>query len=473
MAHTTIEDLRKVIALQDLPDDHLQWLLDHGESSEHEDGDLIIKTGDPIDDMWLLYEGKTHFYLDVNGKLVYYQTFQNDEQTGGVGGLLPYSRMKSAPGNNYAVGKVRSLHLHKKYFRELENLNPDLIQKLIGYMTERARFFATQKLQQEKVSALGQLAAGIAHELNNPAAAINRISSELVKRLMQNYDLTEKLFNDRISPEFIRLVRKIAEEKQAAAAHQPVLSAMQRLDKEDEITEWLEQHNTFNKEIAETFTDTNVTKDDLEKVRSSVPPEALPDVLLWLENRLSAQRILADLDDASGRISSLVGAIKSHVHMDRTSDRQLTNIHKDIENTLTLLGHKLREKNITVTKNFCSDMREIQAYVGELNQVWTNLLDNAIYAVPKGGVINIDTRCDEKDITVKITDNGSGIAPEIASRIFDPFFTTKKVGEGTGIGLDIVTRIIKRHDAEIKVKSVPGKTEFIVCIPFEKKEIKQ
>ena len=147
---------------------------------------------------------------------------------------------------------------------------------------------------------------------------------------------------------------------------------------------------------------------------------------------------------------------------------QPTNIHKDIDNTLTLLGYKLREKNISVVKNFCENLTDIPVYVGELNQVWTNIIDNAIFAVEKNGEIKIETACNNKDVTVKIIDNGGGIPKEIISRIFDPFFTTKKVGQGTGIGLDLVNRIIKRHNGEIKVNSIPGRTEFIVCIPFSK-----
>ena len=184
---------------------------------------------------------------------------------------------------------------------------------------------------------------------------------------------------------------------------------------------------------------------------------------------LSSQRVIKDLEEASTRISHLVGAIKSHVHMDQTNDLKPTDIHNDIENTLTLLGYKLREKNITVKKNFCENLPLTPAYVGELNQVWTNIIDNAIYALPKDGELTIETTCDPKNVKVKIMDNGSGIPPEIISRIFDPFFTTKKQGEGTGIGLDLVTRVIKHHSGDIKVNSKPGKTEFAICIPVLKK----
>lgn len=157
--------------------------------------------------------------------------------------------------------------------------------------------------------------------------------------------------------------------------------------------------------------------------------------------------------------------------MDQTNDLQPTDLHRDIENTLTLMGYKLREKNISLKKIFCADLPGIPAYVGELNQVWTNIIDNAVFAMQKDGELIIETTCDPKKVHVKFIDNGTGIPPEILSRIFDPFFTTKKVGEGTGIGLDLVNRIIKHHNGEIKVNSRPGRTEFEICLPIE--EIKK
>jgi signal transduction histidine kinase len=196
--------------------------------------------------------------------------------------------------------------------------------------------------------------------------------------------------------------------------------------------------------------------------------EAFICVIPWLENLISSKKIIKDLADASGRISRLVGSIKSYVQMDRTNELQPTDIHKDIENTLTLLGFKIRKKNIEVKKIFCDNIPLVPAYVGELNQVWTNLIDNAIFALEKKGVLTIETSRNNKDAIVIIKDNGPGIPKEIISRIFDPFFTTKNVGEGTGIGLDIVNRIIKHHNGEIKVYSEPGRTEFTVCIPLEK-----
>ena len=468
----TIADLRKNVALQNLPDEHLQWILDRSEYIEYNDGETLMTTGHPIDHMYCFIEGKMNFYMNVNGRLVYYHTVENNQLTGGLTGMLPYSRLKTSPGNAYASGKLRGIKLHKEHFPELEKLNPDFIQHLIGYMTERARVFATTQLQQEKVSALGKLAAGIAHEMNNPAAAISRISEELDKRLKLNFKLTEELLKNNISPELIRYIRKIAESNDNRSSTKTKVTSLQRMQHEDELNDWLNEKGINNSnEIAETFAETGISPDELEKINQNVPNEALQNILIWLENLLSSELIIKDLDNASDRITSLVGAIKSHVRMDRSGDIHRTNIHEDLENSLILLGYKIRDKNIQLKKNFCDDMTEVDAYIGELNQVWTNLIDNAIYAVPQSGEIVIETECDKNNITVKIGDNGTGIPKEIISRIFDPFFTTKKVGEGTGIGLDLVKNVINRHKGDIKVYSIPGKTEFIVSIPVSQQSL--
>ena len=472
MTPVTIEDLKKVNALNELPDEHLQWILERCEYEEIEDGGLVAKFGDPADKMWISLEGKITFYMNVNGRQVFYFTFENNDVTGGVGGYMPYSRMKTIPGYAYAVGKVKILRLHKDHFTELEHLNPVLIQKLIGYMTERAKSFATTRLQHEKVSALGNLAAGIAHELNNPAAAINRFSNELAKRLNLNYKLTESLLKCSISSEHILSIQALVAKKESEQSQKIKLTASQRLQNEEKLEEWLEKNGVADRQSAETFSEFGFSTEEFESLLSDLGKEAIICLVPWLENLISSKRIIEDLTDASNRIYFLVASIKSHVHMDRTNEKQITNIHNDVENTLTLLGFKLREKNIEVKKNFTGNMKDIPVYVGELNQVWTNLIDNAIFALPKNGELIIETSMDEKNLKVSIIDNGPGIPKDILSRIFDPFFTTKKVGEGTGIGLDIVSRIIKHHTGEIKVNSVPGRTEFSVYLPVTDPTIK-
>ena len=468
MQQITIEEMKKVIALNDLPDEHLKWIRDHSETLEYDEGELIAKTGEPADWMFILIEGGIDYYMNVNGKLVFYFHFTNNEETGGVTGLLPYSRMKVYSGNSIVIEKVRALRFHKKYFPDLEQLNPDLIQRLIGYMTERARYFATTQMQREKVSALGNLAAGIAHELNNPASAINRISYDLSNRLFLNMELTENMIRQGINADNIKYLRDKIVQKEIEPKKK--LSALQKMNKEDELMRWLEDKGLpADQQVVDTFTENNFTGEELENLYDGLPKEELVQILLWIENLLSSQRVIKDLAEASTRISNLVGAIKSHVHMDKTNDKQPTDLHKDIENTLTLLGYKIRDKKIVLKKSYCEDLPEIPAYVGELNQVWTNIIDNAIYAVNREGEIHIETTCDKRNVNIKIIDNGTGIPPEIQSRIFDPFFTTKKVGEGTGIGLDLVQRIIKRHNGEIKVHSIPGRTEFLICLPISQK----
>ncbi len=465
MSHNvTIQEVKNVIALSDLPDEHLQWIIARTEYHEYEDGTVLFNTGEPALYMWILLEGKLDFYMDMNGTMVYYISFENDNSCGGITGLIPHSRMKTSPGKSISVGKLRVLSLHKDHFGELEQLNSDFVQRLIGYMTERAKSFATVQLQHEKVSALGKLSAGIAHELNNPASAIARIAAELKTRLNANYDLTSKLLADDFDSKHIENIRALAKEKESQP--KKVLSALERMQKEDEIGDWFSDNGfADNRAAAETFSEFGFSLKDLENIRRDVRNETLPDLIRWIENIIISDRLIVDLAEASSRISTLVGAIKSHVHMDRTNDAQRTNIHSDMENTLTLMGYKLRDKNISLKKEFCSDMPMVEAYVGELNQVWTNLIDNAIDALEKNGELIMKTSCSPKQVTIRIIDNGMGIPKEIQSRIFDPFFTTKKVGQGTGIGLDIVKRIIDRHHGEISVNSVPGRTEFVVCIP--------
>lgn len=465
MQPVSVDDIRKIAALNDLPDDHLQWILDHSVYSEYEDGTQLKKTGDEADVLIMIIEGKISFYFDHHGRLVYYFYYANDALTGGVGGLFPYSRMKVYPGCSFAVGHLRCLKLHKRHFPELEQLNPDFIQRLTGYMTERAKVVATTQAQHEKVSALGQLAAGIAHELNNPVAAIHRFSDELDKRLARNYDLTKKLLQGNLTPDGIQRIHARVEEIENVPTQPKKRTPLQRMQYEDELSDWLEDNGLAEREIAETLAEAEFSINDLENIRNHVGAESFILVLPWLENLISSHKILKDLRDASGRVSHLVGSIKSHVQMDRSNDLQPTNIHEDIENTLLLTGFKLREKNIEVEKKFCPNLPSIPAYIGELNQVWSNLIDNAVFALGPNGKLTIETFCDSKNVTVSIADNGSGIPADILSRIFDPFFTTKNVGEGTGIGLDIVNRVVKRHKGEIHVNSKPGRTEFLVSLP--------
>ncbi len=260
-----------------------------------------------------------------------------------------------------------------------------------------------------------------------------------------------------------RVLEKLKEKSSLKLKRQ---TAVEKMEKEDSVTAWLEENKITSRDfLAETFTESMIELHELDSLKKEVSADDLEDVLLWYGHQLSSQQMISDLSNASERISDLVGAIKSHVHMDRTSDMQQTCIPDDIDNTLTLLGHKLREKNIRTDKIYAEKVPKIDAFVSELNQVWMNIIDNAIYAMDKNGILKIEIFPKNNDLKVYITDNGSGIPPEIISRIFEPFFTTKKVGEGTGIGLDLASRIIKRHRGDIKCVSKPGCTRFEICLP--------
>jgi signal transduction histidine kinase len=208
-------------------------------------------------------------------------------------------------------------------------------------MTERTRAFATTQLQYEKVNALGNLAAGIAHELNNPAAAISGISSELSKRLSRNYELTEKLLQCNLSPENIRLIRNLVEKRENNPEEKAPRSTFQLMNDQDEMEDWLEKNGISAREMAETFSEYGFSTAELEIIRNELGRESFAQVIPWLENLVASQQVIKDLSDASARISTLVTSIKSHVHMDRSDDLQPTDIHKDIENTVTLLGFKI------------------------------------------------------------------------------------------------------------------------------------
>jgi len=466
MLPVSISQLRTVIALNELPDDQLQWILDRASYHEFEMGETVAKFGDVADTMWILLEGKVSFYLNKNGKHVYFFTFENTEQIGGVGGILPYSRMKIIPGWSYAENKVKLLRLHKKYFDELEELNPSFIQRLISFMTERAKYFATKELQQEKVNALGNLAAGIAHELNNPAAAINRIACELGVKMNQNFELTAKILEKKINPETIDQLHQLADAKINKPSQTIKPSTLDRMDLEDQLNQWFDSFQYENRVVAETFSEHDFKIEELNELKNKLGTDTFITILPWLENNISTQKIIKDLGLASQHITTLVTAIKSHVHMDRSTDLQPTDVHRDIENVLTLMGHKLKHKKIKVHKNFDLSLPTVPAYVGELNQVWSNIIDNAIYALPTEGDLTIETSHPDDSIHVSITDNGSGIPKEIIHRVFEPFFTTKKMGEGTGIGLDLVKRVIEHHHGEVKVHSDPGRTKFEISIPL-------
>ena len=316
--------------------------------------------------------------------------------------------------------------------------------------------------------ALGKLSAGLAHELNNPAAAIVRGSASLKNHLQLQPEAFKHLISIRMKPEEIDVIN----DKMFAAlknTDRATLTMMQRSQKEDEITDWLDDQNiTDAVDMAENFVSFGFGIPVLEEIKELVPSGDLEPILNWININFATECMVADIQEASKRIAELIGAVKNFTHMDRGSDKEVVDIHIGIKNTLVMLNYKVKKAGITLVQDFDETIPPVNAMVGELNQVWTNLIDNATDALEsqENATLTIRTRQEKEFVKVSIIDNGPGIPADIKSKIFDPFFTTKAIGKGTGLGLDVVSRIVKQHHGTVKVTSEPGNTEFEVCFPI-------
>ena len=448
---------------RDLPLDTKQWLLDSSTLACFEVGDAVFKRGDSIDEMRLILKGK--FQVRFQQKDGWRDMGSFTEGT--ITGLLPYSRLQSATGSAIATQPSAVLNLHKEHFPELIRNHQELTEVLVHNMTSRVREFTKSQQQNEKLMALGKLSAGLAHELNNPASAIVRSSQLLKKHLATVPDKFKAVMEIEASKREVDLVNdliftKIQEEPRS-------LSLMEKTEMEDEIVDFLEEKGYEEAfENAELFVEYGFELSDFEKLADELDEKDYPSVIGWVGQVLATEKMVDEIEKASSRISDLVKSIKSYTHMDRSQEKELVDAAKGIEDTLNILNHKIKRKGIQKEINTEPDLPKIKVLPSELNQVWMNLLDNAIDAMEENeGKLKIDIKKENEFLRVDITDNGSGIEDDILSKIFDPFFTTKKVGEGTGLGLDVTKRVIDNHKGSIKVKSKKGETTFEVCIPYD------
>ncbi|WP_247232563.1 ATP-binding protein [Telluribacter sp. SYSU D00476] len=458
-----LQELIKNENLATVPEPQLQWLVDQGEIIHLQDGDYVFKKDDPVDYLWIVLEGRMRLYHVQNNE----QRLLEDNGKGYIGGLLPYSRLKTATGNAMAVGDTTLLRLHRSQFREMIETQDELVEVLVHLMLNRVRNFTKVQQQNEKMISLGKLSAGLAHELNNPASAVVRSATALKKQLGIVPEKLKALMSIQMTSEQVDQLSTVLLDK-LNGADQRQLSLMEKSAREDELADWLEEHNVNNSfEIAETLVDYNFTTDDLDVIGTSVPEQSLTPVLDWVTNVLASTRLVGEIAEASERIANLVGSIKEYSHMDGGGDKKKVSLRDGLESTLRILRHKLKSKNISVQLDLPPELPELCVRPGELNQVWTNLIDNAIDALPEGGKINVEAVQDREFVTVHVIDNGSGIPEDITSMIFDPFFTTKEIGKGSGLGLEIVQTIVQQHKGQVKVHSQPGRTEFSVCLPIE------
>ncbi|HEX8359706.1 MAG TPA: ATP-binding protein, partial [Longimicrobium sp.] len=318
-----------------------------------------------------------------------------------------------------------------------------------------------------KLMALGRLSAGLAHEMNNPAAALRRGTSHLRERLRVLPERTVNLAGCNLTAaQFSSLAALQRRKTQGDRPPRP--SPLEASEREEAVGAWLEEHGVEEAwTLAETFVASGVGPDELDELAASLPEAALRDAVAWLGGGLEAELLLREMEDAATRIAELVASVKSYSHMDETQTRAETDLHEGVESTLTMLSYKIGEKNARIERDFDLTLPALWANAGELNQVWTNLLDNALDAIAPGGRISIRTVRRGDDAVVEIRDDGGGIPASIEERIWEPFFTTKDVGEGSGLGLDIVRRIVVRqHRGDIGVESRPGDTCFRVRLPL-------
>ncbi|HEX8183301.1 MAG TPA: sensor histidine kinase, partial [Blastocatellia bacterium] len=343
---------------------------------------------------------------------------------------------------------------------------PVLAQRLVGVMSDRVREATKMDVQRDKLMALGKLSAGLAHELNNPASAARRAADELLDALNELRAADLRLCRHDLSPDQRAFINEFEQQALARQEEASPLGALEQSDQEDSLISWLEGQGVGEGwNVASHLVEAAINIESLALVLSRVGKAALEDVLARIAAQLRTARLVQDIKTGTTRISELVGAIKEYSYMDQAS-RQEVDLHKGIENTLLILKHKLKKKNITVIKDYAEDLPRITAFGSELNQVWTNLIDNAIEAMAEGGRLKVRTKLEPVDVMVEVHDNGPGISPEVQARIFEPFFTTKPVGEGTGLGLDTSIKIVRKHHGNMRFETKPGDTCFQVRLPL-------
>ncbi|MFM7426507.1 MAG: ATP-binding protein [Elainella sp.] len=458
-----------------LSEEALAHLKPHGEEIALSPDQVIFREGDPTYHFYVLLAGELKITKQIGSTEKLLAVLAPGEFTGDIG--LMVGKPSAATGQ--AVGESRVLAIAPAAFKRSLAEYSEGAAVILAAMSGRARETEIMLRQQEKLAALGRLSAGLAHELNNPAAAGQR-AAKLLRESIGSIQTRLLKLCDELFPEGQRqLILQIQAEAVAHSAQGIRLDPLTQSDQEEQLTEWLEDHAISNGwKLAPVLVGGGLDSDRLDELAAQLDPAALSEALNWLSETLTLTGLVKEIEFSTTRISQLVKAIKSYSYMDQ-APLQEVDVHEGIENTLTILNHKLKY-GITIERDYAAQLPKIPAYGSELNQVWTNLIDNAAHALKTAvkqadaaftPTIRIHTSQQADSVLVKISDNGTGIPAEVQSQIFEPFFTTKGVGEGSGLGLDIVRRIVvQRHQGDIQVASQPGQTQFTVSLPIHRTE---
>jgi signal transduction histidine kinase len=453
-----VAKLRKVHVFEDLPDEDLLWFISQCQERRAAPGDIIVREGEAPDFMMVMLEGEMRARSEhgsPDGPVFVVQA-------GEVTGMLPFSRLKVVGVTGRAVLPSHYLGFPVTQFPALFQRLPELVRRLVGLLADRVRSVTRAEQQHEKLAALGKLSAGLAHELNNPSAAARRSAAALRDCLAR---LREAARTTEIGPEDCGLLAEREEEIRTTLKPAQFKDEFARVEREEAIQSWLESHKVADAwKLSPSLADAGLTDAHLASFAAAAGASVGPE-LTRFATLLEMERIAEELEHSSARISDLIKAIKEYSYMDQ-GPMQEVDIERGLETTLTIMNHKLK-RGITVVRDYASNLPKVMSSGSELNQVWTNLIDNAADAMNGNGKLTVRTARENDFVLVEIADNGVGIPPEALSRIFDPFFTTKGVGEGTGLGLDVVSRIIKNVGGHISVTSAPGNTRFQVRIPIQ------
>src|ERR1700722_18618847 len=451
-------ELLRVPEFADLPDDQITWFLDQPQELNLKAGDLYIRQGDPADAMFVVLEGQLQGRGELNG-----ETFVFDIEPGDVTGVLPFSRMKQFTLSGRALTDGKALKFPSSLFPDLVQKMPELTKRLVGLMSDRIRETTRLEQQRDRLASLGKLSAGLAHELNNPASAAKRATSQLRLMLTKIKNASLELGRRDLTP-----AQKAEIEKEEASFTQPdgvPPDPLTMSDLEDQIYSLFRSHGQDDLwMLAAGLARRNIKPEMIESLFGILDAETARAALIRIAASVEIASLLHEIESSTSRISDLVGAIKEYTNMDQ-APVQNVDVVKGLETTLTILNHKLKQ-GVAVVRDYQRDPILVNSFVSELNQVWTNIIDNAIDAMHGKGELRVRTYRDDKCAVVEISDNGPGIPSEVQPHIFEPFFTTKGVGEGTGLGLDTVQRIVKKHRGNIQVTSRPGDTRFQVWLPL-------